>query len=248
MNSYIKNAPADFPLVDTNQMIEVDRLMIEEYHIDLVQMMENAGRCLAILTKERFFGGDIEGKRVVVLAGTGGNGGGALVAARRLHNWGAHVSVFTTEDPEKLAPVPLRQYNILQRMDITLQRAAALEEVSTVDVILDGIIGYSLHGDPREDAATFIHWANAQNVPTVALDTPSGLDLTSGILHTPTVRAAATLTLAMPKQGLFSEEAKEVVNELYLGDISVPTELYHEDSLKVKATNLFRYADVVKIY
>ncbi len=86
MSTYIKEVHGDFPKIDTPQMREVDRLMIEDYHIELIQMMENAGRCLAILTKERFFDGDVEGKHIIVLAGTGGNGGGALVAARRLHN------------------------------------------------------------------------------------------------------------------------------------------------------------------
>lgn len=48
----------EIPEVTTQQMIEVDRLMVEEYHIDLIQMMENAGRNLAHLARVRFFGGD----------------------------------------------------------------------------------------------------------------------------------------------------------------------------------------------
>ena len=62
-------------------MIEVDRAMIEDYKIELIQMMENAGRNLAQLARERFLNGDPLRKNVVVLAGTGGNGGGALVCA-----------------------------------------------------------------------------------------------------------------------------------------------------------------------
>ena len=56
-------------------------------------MMENAGRHLAHLTRDRFLGGDARDKAVTILAGTGGNGGGALVAARRLSDWGAHVEI-----------------------------------------------------------------------------------------------------------------------------------------------------------
>ncbi|HUM67274.1 MAG TPA: NAD(P)H-hydrate epimerase, partial [Chloroflexota bacterium] len=69
------------PALTTRQMAEVDRGMIEDYHIDLIQMMENAGRNLAHLARERFLNGDPRGQKVVVLAGTGGNGGGALVCA-----------------------------------------------------------------------------------------------------------------------------------------------------------------------
>ena len=64
------------PALSTVQMVEVDRLMIEEWQILLIQMMENAGRNLAHLARARFLDGGPRGKKVVLLAGTGGNGGG----------------------------------------------------------------------------------------------------------------------------------------------------------------------------
>ena len=66
---------ASLPELSTEQMIEVDRAMIENYGIQLIQMMENAGRAFAMLCRDRFLDGNPQGKRVVVLAGTGGNGG-----------------------------------------------------------------------------------------------------------------------------------------------------------------------------
>lgn len=86
----------NIPFITTAQMIEVDRAMIEDYGVTLIQMMENAGRELATLARWRFLATDDgdhprepRGKRVIVLAGTGSNGGGGLVCARRLHGWGA---------------------------------------------------------------------------------------------------------------------------------------------------------------
>src|SRR5260370_40733492 len=63
------------PTVSVEQMREVDRLMIDELHIYLLQMMENAGRALAEQAR-RLVGGDVRGAQVVVLAGAGGKGGG----------------------------------------------------------------------------------------------------------------------------------------------------------------------------
>ena len=54
------------PFLTTQQMREVDRVMIQDYEISLLQMMENAGRCLADLARSRFFGGDPRGQRVLV--------------------------------------------------------------------------------------------------------------------------------------------------------------------------------------
>ena len=74
----------ELEFLSTEEMIEVDRLMTDVLKIELMQMMENAGRNLARLCIDRFLH-DPQSKRVLVMAGTGGNGGGALVAARRLH-------------------------------------------------------------------------------------------------------------------------------------------------------------------
>ena len=71
------------PTVTLDQMREVDRLMMEQLQIGLLQMMENAGRAFAEQAR-RLLGGDVRSRQVVVLAGLGGNGGGGLTAARRL--------------------------------------------------------------------------------------------------------------------------------------------------------------------
>ena len=76
------------PFITTDQMREVDRAMIEDYGISLVQMMENAGRNLAQLARRRFLDGDPRQRHVVVLAGAGGNGGGGLVCARPVYTTG----------------------------------------------------------------------------------------------------------------------------------------------------------------
>ena len=75
---------ASIPALTMEQMREVDRIMIEEMRIDLVQMMENAGHNLADLAITQF-----DASSVVVVAGTGGNGGGGLVAARPSSTAGA---------------------------------------------------------------------------------------------------------------------------------------------------------------
>ncbi len=108
----------DLPFISTDQMREVDRAMIEDYGILLIQMMENAGRCLADLARKRFLGGNPRGRRILVLVGKGGNGGGGLVAARRLHNWGARVQVRLSEPDSEFTGVPAHQLAILQKVGV----------------------------------------------------------------------------------------------------------------------------------
>ncbi len=237
----------DVPYVDTDQMIEVDRAMMFDYKIELIQMMENAGRNLAHLARERFFDGDPRGKQVAILAGTGGNGGGALVCARRLHNYGARVQVFITKADQAFTPIPAHQLDILRRMGVDVQLAGEVISAETPNLIIDGIIGYSLKGNPRGTAGDLIRWANAQAAPILALDAPSGIDTSSGTVFQPAINATATMTLALPKKGLLVAGVEAQVGELYLADISVPPELYREPALQLAVGHIFAENDIVRL-
>ena len=239
--------PENVPYLTTEQMVEVDRAMIEDFKIELIQMMENAGRNLASLARRRFLDGNPIEKKVVVLAGNGGNGGGALVAARRLHNWGARVRVFTTKPAPDFTPIPAHQLDILRRMKVSVSEAEAVSQERRPDLILDGVIGYSLKGAPRGTAGDLIRWANAQGGPILALDAPSGVDTTTGTVFEPAIRAAATMTLALPKEGLRAPGVEERVGELYLADISVPPSLYSEPALGLSVRPLFAHQDVIRL-
>lgn len=236
-----------FPVqsITTEQMIEVDRAMIEDFEIKLEQMMENAGRNLAHLARMRFLSGNPVGKRVAVLAGSGGNGGGVMVAARRLHNWGAEVEVFLTRAVENLTPVPAWQSRILTNKKVPVYPESI--PTSEYELILDGVIGYSLSGDPRGVARDMIHWINDQSVPVLSLDTPSGIGLTTGQIYDPVVNATATMTLALPKAGLLTPTTSPLVGELYLADISVPPELYQIPSLGIDLGPIFAESEILRI-
>src|SRR5918994_5300627 len=209
----------EIPYLTTEQMIEVDRVMIEDFGIELVQMMENAGRALAHLARTRFLGGEPVDKRVTVVAGTGGNGGGALVCARRLHNWGARVKVLITKPDKDFAPVPAHQLHILGHMHVEFDLPEIPIRGPNHDLIIDGVIGYSLKDAPSGMAGELIRWANDQSSPILALDVPSGVDTTTGTVFDPAIAATATMTLALPKEGLRAPGVEGQVGELYLADI-----------------------------
>ena len=244
----ITNVEVPLPWLTTEQMVEVDRAMIEDLGIELIQMMENAGLGLAHLARERFLNRDPTGKKVTVLAGPGGNGGGALVCARRLVGWGVNVEVVLSRPDEAFAQVPGHQLAILRKMGVPCSVAGDSDAPRSTDLVIDGLIGYNLRGAPRGAAADLIRWANAQGSPVLSLDVPSGVDAGSGEVFDPAVRATATLTLALPKTGLRSPDAEGCVGELYLADIGVPPSLYASPSLGLEVSSrLFATGDIVRL-
>lgn len=212
-------------------MAEVDRVMVEDLGISLLQMMENAGRSLAQLAIEVF-----NPQKVLILSGTGGNGGGGLVAARHLANRGVGVEVVLT-NPDALAPVSRHQFEILSKMNVAIS-----DVPNPSDLIIDAVIGYSLKGDPSGRAEHLIDWANSSYLPILSLDNPSGLDVSSGVESRSTIKATATMTLALPKSGLVNSK---FTGTLFLADISVPRKAY--EALGILAPSIFAKNQIVEL-
>lgn len=217
----------------TEQMIEVDRVMIKDLHIELIQMMENAGRNLARLALHRY-----SPTLVTVCVGSGGNGGGGLVAARHLHVAGIDVEVVLSSSPERFGDVPSHQLDIIERLGIPITESVA----RTSDLVLDAMIGYSLSGPPRGKAAELISQVSAGDAPVLSLDTPSGLDTATGTAYEPSITADATMTLALPKVGL---QDQTCVGDLYVADISVPPSVY--DAMGAGPAPDFALSPILKI-
>lgn len=240
--SLVTNSP--LPAVTPHQMRQVDDLAEGRYQLHLMQMMENAGRGLAGLTRDSTLGGSAAGKSVLVLVGRGGNGGGGLATARRLMAWGAQIHLILAQAEEELGPVPRRQLEIL--------KAAGVEPVPIrtpwphSDVILDALLGYSARGAPRPPMDDLARKANSAGPPVLALDIPTGLDPESGQPSETTIKAKATLTLALPKTGLLAEAAADYVGELWLADLGIPLQLYADLDLRVPNT-LFARDDLVRL-
>lgn len=225
-SAFLTDDGVTVPAVATAEMREVDRLAIEEFGPNLHQMMENAGRSLALTVIDRL-GGDWEDRPIAVLAGTGGNGGGGICAARHLANRGADVTLVVS-DESRLGPVPADQLSIYRGTD---GRMADPSGLGTVDpaLVVDAVIGYSLGGAPRGAAAEMIGWASEQDSPVVALDVPSGVDSTTGETPGLNVDADVTMTLALPKTGL----DVPAIGELLLADIGIPLAVYRRIGLDV---------------
>jgi NAD(P)H-hydrate epimerase len=208
------------PAVTAEQMREVDRIAVEEFGLGILQMMENAGRNLALNVLDML--GQTRGQ-VTVLAGAGGNGGGGLCCARHLHNRGFKVWLVLDRDATALTGAARDQLRILQAAGLQpADPSQAKEAIRRSQIVVDALIGYSLRGTPRGRAAELIELCNKHAVQTLSLDVPSGLNATTGKAPGPVIRPERTLTLALPKTGL-----RSVPGELFVADIGIPPEVYH---------------------
>jgi NAD(P)H-hydrate epimerase len=238
------------PALTPDQMSQVDRLMVDELGVDVVQLMELAGQAVASWARARFLAGNAAGKRVLILAGSGGNGGDGLVAARLLHAWGAAPSIWLSHHPEAPWGAAAHQARSLAALGLPLHPPPdpapdTPPDLPRADLIIDALLGFGLSGPPAGATARLIAAANAHPAPVLAVDLPSGLDARTGEPFTPCVRADATLTLALPKTGLFAPAARPFVGELAVADIGVPPGAYAR--LGIHVGPLFSEQSIVRV-
>jgi len=212
------HTPADVrvPAVSAETMRRVDRVAVDDVGIELLQMMENAGRTLAAHVFQ------VGGESALVVAGNGGNGGGGLACARHLANHDVDVSLVLDRDAEELTGAAAHQYRMLERMGIAAGAGSgAVSGTESVSVVVDALVGYGLTGKVRDPAEALIRAVNGHGAPVVSLDVPSGIDATSGETLGVAVDPSRTVTLALPKTGL-----KGRAEPLFLADIGIPRTVY----------------------
>ncbi|VVB84790.1 ADP-dependent (S)-NAD(P)H-hydrate dehydratase [uncultured archaeon] len=192
-------------------------------------LMENAGTGTARITKEIH---KVDGEKIVIIAGTGNNGGDGCVAARHLLNLGASVCVILLGQPDDIRTHEAKMnWNILSALDIgikvvTTKNPSELEqmknEIKSSDIIIDAILGTGIKGSIREPIATAIQLMNESGKPVIAIDTPTGLDPTTGEVKGTAIKAELTVTFHRMKRGLIDRE--EYTGKIYVCDIGIPVE------------------------
>lgn len=238
----------DVPTVTASQMADVDRVAIHEYGIAIEMLMENASA--AVATAARALLDDVEGKRIVCLAGSGNNGGDALGAGRRIHGWGGEVSCAMSAPPARLGPATRAQYEILRKLGIAVSFPNASghgvrSDLATADLVVDGLLGYSIRGAAYGRIEELIREANRSRAPILAIDLPSGLDPDTGEPLGMAIRAACTVTLALPKAGIVRGPARSLVGELLLADIGIPAAAY--ERFGIDARRCFVSGELVRV-
>jgi NAD(P)H-hydrate epimerase len=207
--------------LSASQMREVDRVAVEKFGLEIMQMMELAAYQMASLIRKELNG--LKEKNILVVAGAGNNGGDAIASARHLLNWGANPIILA---PPKLSGLSLHHAQLVNKSGVKFFKNLTKLEQYKFDAVVDGILGYSIKGNVREPYVEWIKFINSQNLPTFSYDLPSGLDPNDGSIHGSAVKATHTLTLAYPKKGLFVENAKKYIGKLFLADIGIPEAVY----------------------
>ena len=206
------------PLPDAEAMRAVDRWAIELQGVPGLELMERAGEGVAREVSRRVPDG-----LVAVLCGKGNNGGDGLVVARLLRDSAREVAVICVAPPEQLSGDAAANLKRLPGdAPLPFDDAPAREAIARAAVIVDALLGTGSAGAPRGAAASAIDAINDAGAPVVAVDVPSGVDASSGVVAGAAVRALATVTFHAAKPGLWIMPGKAHAGEVETIEIGVP--------------------------
>jgi NAD(P)H-hydrate epimerase len=202
------------PVLSSAEAEEWDRLSREFAKIPSRVLMESAGRAVAAAVAREFTSRLPLG--VLVACGTGNNGGDGYVAARALAAQGVSVTVATL--PGDPSPDCLENKILATMHGVHVIEAG--DEWGGCGVAVDALLGTGAHGAPRGPAAAAIERLMRLAAPVVAVDGPSGLDLSTGVVHAPCVRSAVTVTFGGLRRGHLLQ--RSVCGSVLVADIGFP--------------------------
>ncbi len=181
--------------------------------------------------------GRVYGARVVLLVGSGDNGGDALYAGARLARRGAGVSAVL------LAPDRTHREG-LAALTAAGGRVAddPFDVLASADLVMDGITGIGGKGGLRPDAVPVARAARGSDAVVVAVDLPSGVEADSGEVRGEALRADATVTFGTCKPALLIDPAREYAGTLRLVGIGLEEHLPSVPDLEA-----LQHADVARL-
>jgi hydroxyethylthiazole kinase-like uncharacterized protein yjeF len=221
------------PVLSRAEARALDTHAIASCSVPSLVLMENAGRGAADVMERELFGGSAKGRRVVVVAGTGNNGGDGFVVARQLMTRGADVSVWRIGDPARMTSDCRSNAAAFEGIGGKLRNARKGEadeelrhELGACDVIVDALFGTGLDRPIGVELEPLVDLMNASKegaVRVVSLDVPSGLDADTGQAKGPVIHADLTVTFAHAKLGLLTARGSEFAGSVVVVDIGVPS-------------------------
>ncbi len=208
---------------------EIDRLAVEEFGMNSLVLMENAGNGVAF---------DLVNTHsstcsATVLCGAGNNGGDGFVIARHLDYYGWNVKVWLLGLKDRMSPDCRANWEVLRRSDVHInlwsQSSAPtnllMNELSASNVIVDAMLGTGQKGSPTEPFATAIELSNRVAAKRIAIDVPTGLDAETGEVWNPAFQADCTYTFVAFKTGFATSTARQHLGEVKVCSIGVPRKL-----------------------
>lgn len=226
-------------LFSTKQIKQIEKTIFKSGILPY-ELMQRAGKAVFNVLKEVYS----DAQNILILCGNGNNGGDAYVVAELAYVAGYTVSVqYLGKKPELKTPEAKQAYETCLKLGVpmrTIDTRCAID----ADVVIDGLVGIGLNQRCRKELLDVIQWVNEYEVPVVAIDAPSGLNVDTGCAMGDCIQADITVSMLAAKRGYYTADGPDVCGEIVIDDLDVDV-LPH--SKKIKSTHALTFADMATV-
>ncbi len=217
--------------ISAAEMRELDRRTIKELGTSGEILMRRAGQGIAEIAQKILI--KRNGRAILLIAGTGNNGGDVFAAATKLAHTGPQLDVWICGLQQRIKGDAKTHLEKMMRVGIVPKEVHDINDLLpsvAPDLIVDGLLGVGSKGAPRGFMASLIDWINRREEHSfvLSIDLPSGVDADRGVAEGSAVKADLTVTVGQPKTGLIRPEAIPFVGQVKIVDIGIPTKWIEE--------------------
>jgi len=222
-----------YALYTAQQVRNLDRYAIDQCGIPGFTLMQRAAQAAVAVLQQRW----PNAKRLVILAGTGNNGGDGYLLGVLARQQGLEVQAVALDSVKSgTANAEQARLAFLAVSGVILQ-ADAVSAIPDADVYVDALFGTGLTRTVEGVAARLIEQTNAARKPTLAIDVPTGLNADSGEKLGVTIRADVTVTFVANKRGLYTNDALDCCGDIVLDTLQIPESVHQTETPDAQLLN-----------
>ena len=208
--------------------VKQTRMLDKLSKVPFVELMENAGKAIFEEIKSQY-----KKCKVVILCGTGNNGGDGYVLARYLKESGYDVLVFLNSIPtSKEAKEMYEKWDEIDGKSFNF-KYVDYENFAGVDLIIDAMFGTGLNGEVNGEYKRIIDLINGMLIPVISIDLPSGINADTGEILGTAIKADKTITFMLPKIAHIVFPSIEYCGDIKIVDIGIPEEIIEKMNVRI---------------
>ena len=229
-------------VVTAAEMRRIDQDTIEGIGIPGIVLMETAGSAIVRVIEQHY----PTCQRIGILAGKGNNGGDGIVIARQLAHIGRDVHLFLVSPEESFTGEAHTNLQIAKNLGLRIEEiltdtgfyntGTVPTTLASCELLIDAIFGTGLRGAVRSPIVSVINAINSLSTPVLSVDLSSGLDADTGHPLGTCVQADRTVTIGLPKRGLWIHPGAELAGKLEVVNIGFPEQVVDAQAIKVNWT------------
>lgn len=212
---------------------ELDRIAIQEKNIAALELMQRAGQAAFDVMRARW----PRAKKIIVVCGTGNNGGDGYIVARLASLAGLDVSIIQVGDGSKLKDEAKAAADLCLAINLSPHSGTSVL-IEAADVVVDALFGTGLDREPAGEWRSVIEDINSLARAVLSLDIPSGLHADTGECMGVAIRADATVTFIGMKQGLLTAAGPSCCGELSFSALDVADDIYRQVTASARRLDL----------